>query len=80
MNKSWTEGLAKEDALALRVAIVESGPVLRRLIKILEKKMGVNTNASLGIEEYESPSWPLRQADRIGYNRSIRELIRLIDV
>jgi len=45
-----------------------------RLEEILRRKIKEGSSE----KDYENPSWAFLQADRIGYNRAIKEVISLI--
>lgn len=52
--------------------------IRKRIVDVLNQKIDTNRKASVDRTNYDSPSWALEQADRIGYERSIRELISLL--
>ncbi len=51
-----------------------------QLAKVLEKKIKSNREASLSKESYETPAWAYLQADSVGYERALREVISTLDV
>lgn len=79
MKTTWTAGL-KPDAKKEIVEDFNSVPALRaRLISILEKKIRSNGTEKQKPENYALASWPMFQADGIGYERALREVINLLE-
>jgi len=48
------------------------------LTSYLEKKMDSKRKLSVKESKYESPNWALCQADRVGYERALRDILNLI--
>ena len=79
MKTAWTSGL-KPDAKKEIVEDFNSVPALRaRLIDILNKKIRSNTGEKHKPENYSLAAWPMFQADGIGYERGLREVISLLE-
>ena len=57
--------------------VVNSRPLLERLIDILEERI---KNSEPKKTDYEQGSWPYYMADTIGYQRALKEVIRLVDI
>ena len=53
-----------------------SEKVLDRLKQICYTKVKVESK----ISDYDSPAWAYRQADLLGYNRALNEIIELISL
>lgn len=51
-------------------------PTLKLLERILESRL--SELETTNVEDYESPSWSHKQADRIGSIREIKTLLKLI--
>lgn len=78
MKTVWTINLSEQQQQEVRKEYASS-PVLReRLIKILNDKLDVAKTGARSKIKYESASWPYYQADNIGYERAIIEVISLI--
>lgn len=78
MKISWTQGITKEKAEEIRKEYASS-PILRERLKVLlDKKLDVSRQAARSKANYDNPSWPYVQADAIGYERAICEIISLI--
>lgn len=79
MKTIWTSGL-KPDAKRELVEDFNGVPALRaRLIEIIEKKIRSDKASKQSPEGYSLPSWPMFQADGIGYERAMREVISLLE-
>ena len=79
MKVSLIKGLTK-DVAAEVTSSFNAGIIFRRqLTKVLNERIETSRKASIKIEEYASPNWGLLQADRVGYERAMRELILLIN-
>ena len=78
MKSSWTEGLTEQQEGEVRSEYASS-PVLReRLGTLINKKIELSQKNARGKDKYESPSWGYLQADAIGYERALSEIISLI--
>jgi hypothetical protein len=78
LKTSLTKGMEDDKAQEFKGLFIEAHLVRKRLIEILEeKRRGVQTER-LGKEDYNL-SWAYKQADLNGYERSINELISLLE-
>jgi hypothetical protein len=78
MKTSWTNGLDEEQAKEVRSDFKGSFTLRKRLIELLNDKVNVSTKASRSKDGYASPNWPYMQADAVGYERALNEVISLI--
>jgi len=78
MKKSWITGLDEHDEKELRGDFASSQVTRKRLAKLLEDKAKVAHDNSIAKEGYDIPNWPYKQADHIGYQRALKEVIDLI--
>lgn len=80
MKTVWTHGLKADDTKKdVEEAYAQGGLLRRRLSELLQEKMESEVVARTKREDYDSPSWPFKQADSCGYLRALREIISLID-
>lgn len=78
MKTVLTKGLSKDKAEELEADFKASAFLRERLSAILEDKVDALRREVRQKTKYESPSWAYVQADYIGYERAIYELISLI--
>ncbi len=78
MKVSWTKGVDKELAIDIRQNFKESLVMRKRLAQLLEEKAEVSLAASRSKVTYDNPNWALLQADAVGYQRALQEVISLI--
>jgi len=78
MKASWTQGLDVEKTKEVRSDFKGSYLLRKRLVSILEDKIRVSTAASRSKENYALASWPYLQADAVGYERALNDVISLI--
>lgn len=79
MKASWTTGLdavKKDDVTA---EYQGSATLRKRLVQMLEKKQKTAYDKTLNADNYDSPNWGFLQADAVGYQRALREIIDLLD-
>lgn len=79
MKTSITKGLSEQEASEIKVEFVRAAHLRKRIIKLLEEKYDSERKNSLTKERYESPSWAYIQADAVGYERALREVISLLE-
>ena len=78
MKTTWTQGL-KGDAKDDITSSFKHSMLLRsRLKHLLENKISTKRKARTKEGGYESPSWAFQQADGVGYERALDEVIALI--
>lgn len=77
MKQSWLKGLDEKDQEAIRNQFNSSKRLLSRLEDIIQSKIDLCEKATTNTDNYESPSWALRQADYIGYKRALKEIKNL---
>lgn len=78
MKTTWTAGLTPEGKKEITADFISAFSLRKRLDKLLSDKIDSAHRESLSKEGYASPSWGLSQADKIGYERALREVISLI--
>lgn len=78
MKTSLTSGLDEQAKDEMEREFGASARLRERLIYILENKMETNKKEVRSKENYQNPSWAYLQADGIGYERAISELISLL--
>ena len=70
-----TEKDKKETLQLLKI----SKPVLDKLTFLCYNTLEASESNKLNKPDYNSPSWPLVQADHNGYQRAYREIIAIIE-
>ncbi len=77
MKTNWfKECKTKEDKVRVRQTILSNRESLDRLKEILEPLLKDTPPTA----DYDSPSWAFKQADRIGYNRALNQVLELINL
>lgn len=78
MKTSWTQGLTKEKADILRQDFISSLAMRARLVDMLNAKQDESRKTVRSKITYDNPNWSFVQADAIGYERAICDIISLI--
>lgn len=78
MKTSWTKGLKPQQAEEFRREFSTSGVVRLRLAELLKDKISTSNTGLRNKDNYASASWGFLQADGIGYERALLEVISLI--
>lgn len=78
MKISWTKGVEKELSIDITQNFKESLVMRRRLSQLLEEKIDVSLSSTRSKASYDTPNWALLQADAVGYQRALQEVISLI--
>ena len=78
MKASWTKGLEPDVIKEIKGDYISSRLVRKRLTKILEDKIKESYTNSILKSSYENPNWALKQADNVGFERALKEVIELI--
>lgn len=78
MKKTWIVNVNQELAEEIRGNFKSSALVRERLTAILNERIASKRNEVTAKTSYESPSWAFYQADALGYERALNEVISLI--
>lgn len=78
MKTPWLAGLSEEKKEEIRKEFASSVTIRKRLAEICDKKLSTNERERVTKEAYASPNWAYLQADAVGYERALREIISLL--
>lgn len=78
MKTSWVAGCTPEQAILIRSDFKGSFSMRKRLGALLEEKISSSMSSTRKKDCYASASWPYLQADAVGYERALTEVISLI--
>jgi hypothetical protein len=78
MKQSWILGLEPDIAKEIKGDFKSSLLVRNRLAVLLNDKITSSRRALVNKEGYEVANWAYKQADGIGYERALQEVISLI--
>lgn len=78
MKHSLTAGLEAQRATEIETEFQSSAMLRRRLVELLEGKQTVMLHKRRKEDAYDSSNWAYLQADGVGYERAISEIIALI--
>lgn len=78
MKTKWTKGLNPQQEVQANADFVGAAGFRERLRVLLEAKANDARKASRSGNAYDNPNWALVQADAIGYEKALFEVISLI--
>lgn len=78
MKTSIVGNLKGVQASDMEMEYIGSQLLRRRLVELLMDKQTTMLKKRRGEGNYDSPNWALLQADAVGYERAISEVISLI--
>lgn len=78
MKTAWTKGLDDQDEKDIRGNFKEALVLRKRLSVIAEEKITTSHNHCLNKKSYDTPNWAYLQADSVGYERALKEIIALL--
>lgn len=78
MKTVWVSGLKPEQKQEMTSAFNSAGLLRERLKDVLEGKIDTNRNGSVSKTSYDNPNWAYLQADAVGYERAMKEIISLL--
>ena len=78
MKTVWLKNLSPQEKIECKMEYVGSLRLRERLKALLEAKAEENRKAVRSGNAYENPNWALVQADAIGYEKALFEVISLI--
>lgn len=81
IQERWTRGLkTTEEKAKRRDLVLGSAHIFEALRSILEAELKENRRLQEAEKMYEIPNWEVYQADRIGVNRTLSNIISLITI
>lgn len=78
MKQEWTRGESEESAQHIRAEFRGSAVLRNKLIDILMKKQETARKSTILKDAYNVPNWAYLQADAVGYQRALDEIISFI--
>ena len=78
MKTVWTKGLNEDAKDELQREFVASTYIRKRLSQILQDKIELSHSELRAKASYENPAWAFKQADGMGYERALSEVISLL--
>lgn len=78
MKLAWLEGLRADDKDKMKDAFKSSLFLRTKLASILNKKTDAERKSLITKSSYDNPNWALIQADSVGYQRAMQEVINLV--
>ena len=74
MKTIWFMDLPKDEQDDFKREVKSAKNVLDKLEKIVQNRI----KQIVIVDDYDSPSWAYKQADRNGYNRALTEIINIL--
>lgn len=78
MKQSWIQGLDADRATQISRDYVGAATLRKRMEDLLTLKIKASNAVTRKREAYETANWPYLQADAIGYERALLEVISII--
>lgn len=60
--------------------LVAAKTVLNRLSELIKEDIKASQSGSLTKDKYESPNWAYLQADKVGEQRALNKILKIIDI
>lgn len=79
MKSSWSRNLNAEQKAEMEREFESSSLLRRRLRTVLEDKIKESKTFAIMKNNYELASWPYLQADSVGFERALLEIISLLE-
>lgn len=76
-NTMWTRGLSEQEKTDLLINLANGKKVLDKLKLICYNMLQESENVTK--DDYDSPSWAYKAADRQGYRRALLKVIELCE-
>lgn len=78
MKTSWTKGLNAQERQEIEAGFAACAQIRQRLETLINEKVRTKRKESISVDAYASPSWAYLQADTVGYERAMKEIISLL--
>jgi len=78
MKTAITKGLNEQQSEEMRHCFVHAAVLRNQLKKLLEEKINASNRVARSKDAYNIPNWAYLQADAVGYERALTEVINLL--
>lgn len=79
MKTAITKGLNEVEADEMRQCFVHAAFLRKHLQKLMAEKINASNRIVRSKDSYSIPNWAFLQADAVGYERALTEVISLLD-
>lgn len=79
MKTAIVKGLTEVQAEEMRHCFVHASLLRKHLQKLLNEKINASNRMVRSKDSYSIPNWAYLQADAVGYERALTEVISLLD-
>lgn len=79
MKVAWTKGLVEGEKEEMKRLFLSNAFFRKREQQILLDKITVIRQKNVIEASYDSPNWALKQADAVGYERALQEIISILE-
>lgn len=77
MKTSWTKGMNEQEKGEIKSLFLSNSRLRERAILLMQEKIEVSNKKNTSEGAYDNPNWALKQADAVGYERALQEIISL---
>ena len=78
MKTAITKGLTGEKRQEVEREFRASALIRERLVTLIQEKINAKRTKRVSEDEYSNPNWAYLQADKVGYERAMNEIISLL--
>lgn len=78
MKSTIVKGMNEREAEEMRQSFVAGAHLRKRIRELLLEKADLSIAASRSKDSYSNPNWAYLQADAVGYQRAMHEIIGLL--
>lgn len=79
MKTTWTKGLTSTDEAIISQQFKEGRVLRRRLSEIIKEKIETKRTSSISNDGYDKPNWAYYQADSVGFERAMKEILSILE-
>lgn len=79
LKTSLTKGLEADVKLEIEGLFIQSLLLRKRLSTLIQEKIDSSNAERLSKNNYENSSWAYKQADAVGYERALTEVLSLLE-
>lgn len=79
MKIAWVKGLVGEEKEEMKRLFLSNALFRKREQHLLQEKINSIRQKNVIESSYDSPNWALKQADAVGYERALQEIISILE-
>lgn len=80
LSSQLLRGIKRDEVEKYKQYLIHNKELLDRIVGILKNKVQTSSNEMRSQVAYDKASWPYYQADQLGYQRALTEMVNILSL